>query len=69
MSEKDLDAIEKSFNLPLVQTTIATIDLVGLVSVGNSNGILVPYTIYNEEFEALKASSEVPVEIIDSKLT
>ncbi len=69
LSEKDLDAIEKSFNLPLVQTTIATIDLVGLVAVGNSNGILVPYTIYNEEFEALKASSEVPVDIIDNKLT
>ncbi|MHA1577288.1 MAG: translation initiation factor IF-6, partial [Candidatus Thorarchaeota archaeon] len=67
--EKDLNAIEKSFNLPLVQTTIATIDLVGLVAVGNSNGILVPYTIRSDEFETLKASSEVPVDIIDSKLT
>jgi len=69
MSEKGLDIIEKTFNLPLVQTTIATLDAVGLVSVATSNGILVPYTTTDEEFVQLKSSSEVPVDWLDDKMT
>ncbi|MFW9962414.1 MAG: translation initiation factor IF-6 [Candidatus Sifarchaeia archaeon] len=69
MSEKGLDIIEKTFNLPLVQTTIATLDAVGLVSVATSNGILVPYTTTDEEFAQLKSSSEVPVDWLDDKMT
>ncbi|MHA2206856.1 MAG: hypothetical protein ACXABC_13420 [Candidatus Thorarchaeota archaeon] len=41
MSEKGLDSIERAFNLPLVQSTIATIDVIGLVSMVNLNGIVV----------------------------
>ncbi|MHA3964129.1 MAG: translation initiation factor IF-6 [Candidatus Thorarchaeota archaeon SMTZ1-45] len=69
MSEKGLDTIEKTFNLPLVQTTIATLDAVGLVSVATSNGILVPYTTTDEELAQLKSSSEVPVDWLDDKMT
>jgi translation initiation factor 6 len=69
MSEKSLDTIEKTFNLPLVQATVATLDAVGLVSVATSNGILVPYTIADEELAQLKNSSEVPVEYLDDKMT
>ncbi len=69
MSEKGLDMIERTFNLPLVQTTIATLDAVGLVSVATSNGILVPYTTTDEELAQLKKSSEVPVDWLDDKMT
>lgn len=69
MSEKSLDTFDKAFNLPLVQSTVATLDAVGLVAVGNSNGILVPYTTSDDELASLKASSEVPVDWIDSKMT
>lgn len=69
ISEKGLDIIERTFNLPLVQTTIATLDAVGLVSVATSNGILVPYTTTDEEFAQLKSSSEVPVDWLDDKMT
>lgn len=69
MSEKDLDTIERTFNLPLVQSTIATMDILGLVSAGNSNGILVPYTTTNEELVSIRNSSEVKVDWIDSKMT
>ncbi|MHA1934807.1 MAG: translation initiation factor IF-6 [Candidatus Thorarchaeota archaeon] len=69
MSEKGLDSIERAFNLPLVQSTVATLDVIGLVTVANSNGILVPYTTSDEELEVLKKSSEVPVEWIDNKMT
>ncbi|MFW9787814.1 MAG: translation initiation factor IF-6 [Candidatus Thorarchaeota archaeon] len=69
MSEKGLDSIEKTFNLPLVQTTIATLDAVGLVSVATSNGILVPYTTTDEELAQLKSASEIPVDWLDDKMT
>ena len=69
MSEKRLDTIEKTFNLPLVQATVATLDAVGLVAVATSNGILVPYTIADEELAQLKSSSEVTVDYLDDKMT
>ncbi len=69
LSEKDMDIIERTFNLPLIQSTIATMDTVGLMVAANSNGILVPYTTSKEEFATIKRSSEVPVDWIDSKMT
>ncbi len=69
MSEKSLDTIEKTFNLPLVQATVATLDAVGLVAVATSNGILVPYTIADEELAQLKSSTEVTVDWLDDKMT
>ena len=69
ISEKVMNTIEKTFNLPLVQSTVATLDAVGLVAVANSNGILVPYTTNDDEFERLKQIAEVPVDWIDDKMT
>jgi translation initiation factor 6 len=69
MSEKGLDAIERTFNLPLVQSTVATLDAVGLVSIATSNGILVPYTISDDELEQIKAASGVNVDWLDDKMT
>ena len=69
MSEKALDTIERTFNLPLVQSTIATLDAVGLVSVATSNGILVPYTTSDDELEQIRTSSGVNVDWIDNKMT
>ena len=69
MSEKSIDMIERTFNLPLIQTTVATTDIIGIMSVANSNGILVPYTITEDELTALKQSSDVRVDWIESKMT
>jgi translation initiation factor 6 len=69
MSEKGLDTIERTFNLPLIQSTVATLDAVGLVSVATSNGILVPYTTSDDELAQIKAASEVNVDWIDDKMT
>jgi translation initiation factor 6 len=69
MSEKSMETLERIFNLPFLQGTIATMDAVGIVSVGNSNGILVPYTIRDDEFHTLKQESEVQVDWIDNKMT
>ncbi len=69
MSEKSLDVFEKTFNLPLVQSTVATLDAVGIVSAANSNGIIVPYTTTDEELAQLKKYSDFNVGWIDSKMT
>ncbi|MHA2600877.1 MAG: translation initiation factor IF-6 [Candidatus Thorarchaeota archaeon SMTZ1-83] len=69
MSEDSLDTIERVFNLPLVQSTVATLDAVGLVSVANSNGLLIPYTATDDELAALKMYSDIRVDWIDDKMT
>ncbi len=69
MSEDSLDTIERVFNLPLVQSTVATLDAVGLVSVANSSGILIPYTANDDELAALKAYSDIRVDWIDDRMT
>lgn len=69
MSEDSLDTIERVFNLPLVQSTVATLDAVGLVSVANSNGLLIPYTANDDELAALKVYSDIRVDWIDNKMT
>jgi len=69
ISEKGLGIVERTFNLPLVQSTIATLDAVGLVAVANSNGILLPYTTTDEELNQIKQSAEVTVDWIDDKMT
>ncbi|MHA2142434.1 MAG: translation initiation factor IF-6 [Candidatus Thorarchaeota archaeon] len=69
MSERSIDTIERVFNLPLVQSTVATLDVVGLVCVGNSNGILLPYTTGDEELDTLKEYPDIRIEWIDNKMT
>lgn len=69
ISEKSLGDVERVFNRPLIQSTIATLDAVGLMSAATSNGILVPYTTTDEELKSLKQASEVNVDWIDDKMT
>ncbi len=69
MSAKALDVVEKTFNLPLVQSTVATLDAVGLVAAANSSGIVLPYTVTDEEFAELKKTAGIIVDWIESKMT
>jgi translation initiation factor 6 len=69
ISEKSLSDVERVFNLPLIQSTVATLDAIGLMSATTSNGILVPYTTTDDELKRLKQSSEVNVDWIDDKMT
>ncbi len=70
MSEKSLDVLERVFNLPFIQSTVATMDAVGLVVAANSNGILLPYTVRDEELAVIKMSAEdIHVDWIDSRMT
>ena len=69
MSEKSMETLERIFNLPFLQSTVATMNAVGIVSVGNSKGILVPYTVRDDELASLKQESEVEIDWIDNKMT
>lgn len=69
MSERSIETLERVFNLPLVQSTVATLDTIGLVTVANSNGILLPYTTGDEELAVLKEYSDVHIDWIDNKMT
>jgi len=69
MSEKSLQTIERTFDLPLVQSTVATLDAVGIMSIANSNGLLVPYTVNDDELLRLKRFEDIRVDWVDSKMT
>ncbi|MFX1510581.1 MAG: translation initiation factor IF-6 [Promethearchaeota archaeon] len=51
------------------RTTIGQSTLVGILTAGNENGLLVPHIILNEEVDALQTSLEIPLLQLDSKLT
>jgi translation initiation factor 6 len=69
MSEKSMEIIERTFNLPVVQSTVATLDAVGLLCTATSNGIIVPYTASDDELSRIRKSTDVNVDWIDSKMT
>ncbi len=70
MSEKSLEVIRKTFlDLPLVQSTVATLDAVGIMACANSNGIILPYTTTDEELAKIKREVKATVDWIDSKMT
>ncbi len=69
MSEKSLELIDRTFNLPILQSTVATLDAVGLMVAATSNGIILPYTVNDDELERLRQSTDVNIDWIDSKLT
>lgn len=69
MSDKSLEMINQAFSLPLVKSTIATLDAVGIMCVANSNGLLLPYTTTSDELARLKAYSDIRIDWIDNKMT
>ncbi|TXT56559.1 MAG: Translation initiation factor 6 [Candidatus Thorarchaeota archaeon] len=69
MSEKAHDVIERAFNLPVIHSTIASLDAIGLVAVANSHGMVLPYTVSDDELAHLKRSTKINVDWVDSKMT
>jgi len=69
MSKKSIDTLERAFNVPLVQSTVASLDVVGLMSIANCSGLLLPYTTRDEELAVIKGSVDITVDWLDSKMT
>jgi translation initiation factor 6 len=57
------------FGLQATSTTIGYSTLVGILAVGNQNGLLVPHIVLDEEIEVLESELELPVYSLKSKLT
>jgi translation initiation factor 6 len=52
-----------------ITTTVGQSTLVGILTAGNQNGLLVPHTTLDEEVESLQDTLNIPIILMKSKLT
>ncbi|MFX1562270.1 MAG: translation initiation factor IF-6 [Promethearchaeota archaeon] len=62
-------ALEDLFEMSTIKTTIGHSTLIGILAAGNSNGLLVPHLIFDEELDALREALDLSVTPLESKLT
>ena len=62
-------ALETFFEKTASSVSIGQSTLVGILTTGNSHGILVPHIILDEELELLQTNLKIPIVQLDSKLT
>jgi translation initiation factor 6 len=62
-------ALETIFEKPPIITTLGHSTLIGILAVGNSNGLLVPHIVFDEELELLRSALDVSITPLESKLT
>ncbi len=62
-------ALEDLFEMPPIITTLGDSSLVGILSAGNVNGLLVPHFTLDEEIKALSSSIEGSIVSLKSRLT
>ena len=61
------DKLAKYLNIKVHYTAIANTRLIGALSVMNNKGILLPNTAYQNEYDYLKAETDLEVGILDTK--
>ena len=61
------DKLEEYLDIQIHHTAIANTRLIGALSVMNNKGILLPTTAYQNEFDYLKAETDLEVGVLDSK--
>jgi translation initiation factor 6 len=67
--EPTIKGLSELFEATRISTTIGQSTLVGILTAGNQNGLIVPHIVVDEELEALQESLAVPVTSLNSKLT
>ena len=65
------EVAEKTLEVPIIRANIANSNLAGLFLVGNSNHLVLPSVVTDDEFEHLRNSLDASIEInfIESKIT
>jgi len=63
------EKLAKYLDVDILYTSIANTRLIGILSVMNNNGILLPKTAYQEEYDLLKKETDLEVGVLDSKFT
>jgi len=61
--------LEEWLNAKVVRTTIGESVLVGALACANSNGVILPHFVREEEVQAIKAVSDVNVAVMETKRT
>jgi len=61
------DKLAKYLDIEIHHTAIANTRLIGALSVMNNKGILLPTTAYQNEFDYLKAETDLEVGVLDTK--
>jgi len=61
--------LEEWLNAKVVHTTIGESVLVGALACANSNGIILPHFVREEEVQAIKAISEINIAVMETKRT
>jgi len=61
--------LEEWLNAKVVHTTIGESVLVGALACANSNGIILPHFVREEEVQAIKAASEINIAVMETKRT
>jgi translation initiation factor 6 len=72
LSDKSISQLEKVLKVPVVRSTVANSEVVGIFCAVNSNGLLLPKIASDQEFGALKAALNehgMAVERVGGKFT
>jgi len=69
VSETKARKIEEWLKVKIIQTTIGASVLVGALARANSNGIVLPHFMREEEIQAIKSNSEINIAVMETKKT
>lgn len=64
-----VEKIKKWLNVEVLQTNIGNSILIGSLVCANSNGVVLPHFVREEEVEVLKSSSDINLTIMETKRT
>jgi translation initiation factor 6 len=66
-AETKSDKLAEYLNIEILHTAVANTRLIGALCVMNNNGILLPTTAYQNEFDYLKEVTDLEVGVLDTK--
>ena len=69
LPEDKVQKLEEWLKAKVIQTTIGESALIGTLACANSNGIILPHYTRQKEIQAIRATSDLNVSIMDTKKT
>ena len=69
ISEAKARKLGEWLQVPFTQTTIGCSVLIGCLACANSNGIILPHCIRNEELDAIKSLTDINIAVMETKKT
>jgi len=69
VSETKAKRIEEWLKVKVIRTTVGASILVGALARANSNGIILPHFMREEEIQAIKSNSDINIAVMETKKT